>query len=158
MRRLVALLIVATLVVPSVGYAQSGQSPALDATKMGVSLDRIRRELGPEAPETTTFRNGRLTVRVDVFGIAPTIDLIPDDFSLTYGPVPNSAPTHREHIEFVTPEEFRAPAVPIFGLAVWAAQKLAERNKKAQCEQEIAQYRLLVMQGVAVSAPRCTQE
>ncbi len=158
MRRLVALLIVATLAVPSVGYAQSSQSPALDITKMGVSLDRIRRELGPDASESTTFRNGRLDVRIDVFGIAPPVDLIPDDFSLTYGPVPNSAPTHREHIEFVTPEEFRAPVVPIFGLAVWAAQKLAERSKKAQCEQEIADYRALVMQGIAVTAPRCTQE
>jgi hypothetical protein len=71
--------------------------------------------------------------------------------------VPHSAPTHREHIEFVTPQEFRAPALPIYSLAIWAAQALAERSKKAKCEDEVAAYRALVMQGVAVAAPRCTQ-
>jgi hypothetical protein len=40
---------------------------------------------------------------------------------------------------------------------VWAAQKLADRSKKARCEDEIANYRALVMQGVSVAAPRCTQ-
>jgi hypothetical protein len=158
MRRSAALLIVATLVVPSVGYAQSSQPPALDATKMGVSLDRIRRGLGPDATETTTFQDGRLRIRIDVFGVAPPVDLIPEDFSLTYGPVPNSAPTHREHIEFVTPEEFRSPAASISNVVIWAAQKLAERSKKAQCEQEIAEYRAAVLQGIAVTAPRCTQK
>ena len=94
---------------------------------------------------------------MDVFGQAPPIEFFPKDFSLTYGPVPHSAPTHREHIEFVTPQAFRSPAVPIYGLAVWAAQKLAERSKKSQCEQEIADYRASLMQGIAVTAPRCSQ-
>jgi hypothetical protein len=92
-----------------------------------------------------------------VFGAAPPLDLIPNEFNLTYGPVPNSAPTHQEHIEHVTPQEFRSPVVPVYGLAVWAAQKLAEKSKKSRCEQEIAEYRALVMQGVAVAAPRCSQ-
>ena len=157
MRKLTALLVVAALALPSVGYAQSPDPPAIDVTKMGISLDRIRRSLGPNSGENSTFRNGRLDVRVDVFGIAPPIDLIPKDFSLTYGPVPHSAPSHREHIEFVTPQEYSAPVVPIFGLAVWAAQKLAEHSKKSQCEQEVEAYRALIMQGVAVAAPRCTQ-
>jgi hypothetical protein len=71
--------------------------------------------------------------------------------------VPHSAPTHQEHIEFVTPREFRSPAVPIYGLAMWAAQKLGDRSKKARCEQEVAEYRAMVMQGISVAAPRCTQ-
>jgi hypothetical protein len=29
--------------------------------------------------------------------------------------------------------------------------------KKAKCEEEIRQYRALVMQGVDIAAPRCTQ-
>ena len=157
MRRLVALFIVAALAYPSVGYAQAEQSPAIDVSKMGVSLDRIRRELTPASRESVSTDGLKLDIRVDVFGLAPSIELIPKDFSLTYGPVPHSAPTHREHIEFVTPQEFRAPAVPIYGLAIWAAQKLAERSKKAQCEQEIADYRATVMQGIAIVAPRCSQ-
>jgi hypothetical protein len=157
MRRLVALVIVAALAYPSLGYAQAEQAPAIDVSKMGVSLDRIRRELTPASSESISANGLKLNIRVDVFGQAPPLDLVPKDFSLTYGPVPRSAPTHREHIEFVTPQEFRAPAVPIYGLAIWAAQKLAERSKKAQCEQEIADYRAAVMQGIAVTAPRCSQ-
>jgi hypothetical protein len=157
MRRLVALVIVAALAYPSVGYAQAEQGPAIDVSKMGVSLDRIRRELTPASRESMSSNGLKLNIRVDVFGQAPPLELLPKDFSLTYGPVPHSAPTHREHIEFVTPQEFRAPAVPIYGLAIWAAQKLAERSKKAQCEQEIADYRAALMQGIAVTAPRCSQ-
>ncbi len=159
MKRLVALLIIAALGFPAAGYAQpqSEQAPVIDVSKMGVSLDRIRQQLGTETQETVTANGLKLNIRVDVFGQAPSIDFIPKDFSLTYGPVPHSAPTHREHIEFVTPQEFRSPPVPIFGLAIWAAQKVIERSKKAQCEQELDAYRALVMQGVAVTAPRCTQ-
>jgi hypothetical protein len=143
--------------LPAAGWAQTTQAPAIDVSKMGVSLDRIRRQLAPESTETFKADGLKLNIRVDVFGQAPAIELFPDDFSLTYGPVPNSAPTHREHIDFVTPQEFRSPAVPVYGLAVWAAQKLADRSKKARCEEEIEAYRVLVMQGVSVAAPRCTQ-
>ena len=158
MTRLMGLLIVAALAFPAVSLAQTAETQSIDATQLGVSLDRIRRELRQsETRETTTASGLKLDIRVDVFGQAPPLDFVPDDFSLTFGPVPRSAPTHREHIEFVTPMEFRSPAVPIYGLAVWAAQKLAERSKKSRCEEELAAYRALVMQGVAVTAPRCTQ-
>lgn len=158
MRRAVAFLVVLALGLPASGWAQTTTpAPAIDASKMGVSLDRIRRQLAPEPTETFKADGLKLNIRVDVFGLAPPIDFVPDDFSLTFGPVPNSAPTHREHIEYVTPREFRSPAVPVYGLAVWAAQKLADRSKKARCEDEIAAYRALVMQGVSVAAPRCTQ-
>jgi hypothetical protein len=158
MKRLVALLIVVSLAFPGPLFAQAADGQAVDVTKLGVSIDRIRGELKKiESRETITSENGRLNVRVDVFGLAPGLDFIPDDFSLTYGPVPNSAPTHRQHIEHVTPQAFRGQTVPIFGLAVWAVQKLAERNKKQRCEDEIAVYRAQVMQGIAVVAPRCTQ-
>lgn len=162
MRRVAVLVVAATLTLATVSRAQEGQSspaaqpPPIDAARLGISLDRIRKELS-EPRETMSIDGQRLSVRIDVFGLAPPLMLIPDDFSLTYGPVPGSAPTHREHIEFVTPLQFRSPTVPIYGLAVWAAQKLAEKNKKAQCEEEIANYRALVVQGVAVAAPRCSQ-
>jgi hypothetical protein len=158
MKRLVALFVVAALAFPGPIFAQDQQTPAVDVSKLGVSLSRIRGELKKiEARESMTTENGRLNVRVEVLGIAPPLDFIPDDFSLTYGPVPNSAPTHRQHIEHVTPQAFRGQTVPIFGLAVWAVQKLAERSKKQKCEDEIAAYRAQVMQGIAIAAPRCTQ-
>lgn len=157
MRRAVALALVVALGLPTVGWAQAAQTPAIDASKMGVSLDRIRRQLVTESREMISADGLKLDVRVDVFGQAPSLDFIPEGFNLTFGPVPNSAPTHREHIEFVTPQQFRSPAFPVYGLAVWAAQKLADRSKKSRCEQEVAEYRALVMQGISIAAPRCTQ-
>jgi hypothetical protein len=34
---------------------------------------------------------------------------------------------------------------------------MAEKSKKSRCEEEIANYRALIMQGVNAAAPRCTQ-
>jgi hypothetical protein len=96
-----------------------------------------------------------LSFRVEVYGTAPKIDLL-RDFPLV-GPTPYGAPTHREVIDFLTPEEFRSPVIPFSALAVWAAQKLWNRSKRQRCEEELAEYTRLVMQGVNIAAPRCTQ-
>ena len=61
-----------------------------------------------------------------------------------------------------TPDDF-ARLVTLFipesvsALAFWAAQQLWDKGKKSRCEEEIANYRALVMQGVSVAAPRCSQ-
>jgi hypothetical protein len=165
MRRAVALFLVLALGMPATAWAQGqpaqGQQTTpdttIDASKMGVSLDRIRRQLASESSEVISSDGYKLDVRVNVFGQAPRLDFVPEGFSLTYGPVPNSAPTHQEHIAFVTPQAFKSPPIPIYGLAVWAAQKLAEKSKKSRCEAELAEYRAAVMQGISISAPRCTQ-
>jgi hypothetical protein len=71
--------------------------------------------------------------------------------------VPYGPPTHQEVLDVLTPREYRTPVFPLSSLAVLAAQKLFQYNKKKQCEAEIEEYRRLVMQGVAIAAPRCTQ-
>lgn len=157
MRRLVAVLTVLALGLPSLGFAQSAEQPPFDPAKLGVSMDRIRRELTTE--QYREVRSGtplRLEYHVDVFGQAPGIDFF-TNFPLDVGPVPRSAPSHREFLEMVTPQEFRSPPLPIYSLAIWAAQKIAEKSAKARCEDEVRNYRALVMQGVQVAAPRCTQ-
>jgi hypothetical protein len=83
--------------------------------------------------------------------------VIPDGEDLVFGPVPGTAPSHSQFVEFVTPQIYRTPAVPFSAFAAWAAKWMADKNKKSRCEEEIANYRALVMQGVNVSAPRCTQ-
>ncbi len=175
MHRVAALAIVALLALPA--FAAARQSPApegpagpdtqsapqesrsarsIDATKLGVSLDRIRRELRQaDAAEDAGDGPLKLAFTVEVYGTAPKIDLL-RDFPLT-GPVPYGAPTHREVLEFLTPQEFRSPVIPFSAVAYWAAQQLWNKSKKARCEEELAEYRRLVMQGVAVAAPRCTQ-
>ena len=60
-------------------------------------------------------------------------------------------------LDVVTPQAYRSPVVPISALTYWAAQKLWKKSKKERCEEELAAYKQLVMSGVAVSAPTCTQ-
>lgn len=130
----------------------------IDATKLGVSLDRIQRGLRvAEAREERKDAGLRLEFSVQVFGVAPRIDVIPDGEDLVFGPVPGTAPSHPQFLEFVTPQIFRTPTMPISTFAMWAAQWMADKSKKQRCEEEIATYRALIMQGVNVAAPRCTQ-
>lgn len=134
------------------------ETPAIDATKLGVSLDRIQKGLRLAENKDQQTRDGlRLEFNIQVFGVAPRIDVIPDGEDLVFGPVPGTAPSHGQFLEFVTPQIFRTPTVPISAFAVLAAKWMAEKSRKARCEEEIANYRALIMQGVNVAAPRCTQ-
>ena len=153
MRRLTTFLLVALLAVPTAALSQEAQS--VDPSKMGVSFSRIKRELVQAQAEDQDPNTLKLTFTVQVMGTAPRIDLL-EGFAVE-GPVPYGPPTHREVLDVLTPREFRSPVVPIYGLAMIAAQKLYQYNKKRECEAEIEEYRRLVMSGVAVAAPRCTQ-
>ena len=167
MRQFAALVLITVLVTPAGAFAQqtgqTGQSqeppPAnaqsVDPTKLGVDLARIKRELAQAEESEASDSPLRLRFTIQVLGMAPKIDLL-EGFNVS-GPIPYGAPTHQEFLDVVTPKEYRSPVVPIFGLAVAAAQKLMQYSKKQQCQAEIEEYRRLVMQGVAVAAPRCNQ-
>ena len=98
----------------------------------------------------------RLEFNVQVYGQAPKIEVL-KGIDLFNGAVPGSAPSHSQMIEFWTPAIYRSPTMPVSTLAYWAAAQLFKKGQKARCEEEIANYRSLIMQGVSVSAPRCTQ-
>ena len=137
---------------------KSLDAPAIDATKLGVSLSRIQKGLRvAEARDASNPSGLRLEFNVQVYGRAPRIDVIPDGEDLVYGAVPGTAPSHPQLLEFVTPQIYRTPTMPISTFAMWAANWFAEKSKKTRCEEEIANYRASIMQGVNVSAPRCTQ-
>ena len=137
---------------------QSADTIYIDPTKLGVSLERIQKGLRiAEAREQNRQDGLRLEYNVQVFGIAPRIDVIPDGEDLVFGPVPGTAPSHPQYLEFVTPQIYRTPTMPVSALAAWAVKWAAEKSRKARCEEEIANYRALIMQGVNVAAPRCTQ-
>ncbi len=166
MRALLIAALIAGLSTPA--WAQEPQpatpappaeaTPPIDATKLGVSLSRIQKGLRTaEAREKSNADGLRLEFNVQVYGTAPRIDVIPEGTELVFGPVPGTAPSHGQFLEFVTPQIYRTPTVPISAFAVLAAQWMADKSKKSRCEEEIANYRALVMQGVNVSAPRCTQ-
>lgn len=154
-----AFVVLAVLIgLSGPAWAQDTADPAtIDATKLGVSLSRIQRGLRTvESKEKTLGEGLRLDISIQVFGTSPKVEIF-KGVDLFSGPVPGSAPTHQEFLQFVTPQIYRTPGVPISTLAAWVGQWFWERNQKSRCEEEIANYRALVMQGVNVSAPRCTQ-
>ena len=109
------------LTMTSAAYAQE----SIDVSRLPINLERIQRELRQSA-EREEREGLNLRYVIDVFGQAPPIVIFGPEFDLTYGPTPNSAPTHKEMIEHVTPKEYRAPAADFSALLRW----LAERSKK----------------------------
>jgi hypothetical protein len=155
-----AVLLAAILSTPSAVLAQGGQATppaeAVDASKLGVDLSRIRRELTEPASDESSDSPLRLRFNVQVIGVAPKVDVM-QGFPVD-GPIPYGAPTHQEFLSVVTPKEYRGGVFPIYSLAVLAAQKFGQYSKKKQCEAEIEEYRRAVMQGIALTAPRCSQQ
>jgi hypothetical protein len=130
---------------------------SIDAGKLGVDLGRIKKGLRvAETREKLTTDGLRLNFSIQVYGQSPKIDVL-QGIDLFNGAVPGTAPSHNQMIEFWTPAIYRTPGLPISALAYWAAQHFWEKSKKTRCEEEIATYRALIMQGVNVSAPGCTQ-
>src|SRR5688500_2468843 len=163
MRVLACLLLLAGAAMPA--WAQDAapakpvptETPAIDATKLGVSLSRIRKGLRTaETREKTNPGGLRLEFNVQVYGTAPRIDVL-QGIDLVNGAVPGTAPSHSQLIELVTPQIHRTPTMPVSTFAAWAAKWRADKSKKTRCEEEIGNYRALVMQGVNVTAPRCAQ-
>ena len=158
MRILALLLLMAVTAVPAMAQdAPPTADSAIDATKLGVDLSRIQRGLRlAETKEKSTANGLRLDFSIQVYGQAPRIDVL-NGIDLFNGAVPGTAPSHNQMIEHWTPPIYRTPTLPISALAFWAAQQIWQKSRKTQCEEEIAAYRALVMQGVNVAAPRCTQ-
>jgi hypothetical protein len=167
MRSLALLILLAAFAMPA--YAQDPppapaqpstekeSEPQIDATKLGVSLSAIKRGLRTAETKEQSSRDGlRLQFQVQVYGEAPRIQVL-KDVDLFNGQVPGSSPSHNQMIEFWTPVIYRTPALPLSTLAFWAAEQVWQKSKKSQCEEEIANYRSLIMQGVSVAAPRCSQ-
>jgi hypothetical protein len=141
---------------PQTGSQAAPATPNVDVSRLGVSLDRIKRQLQDNRQETAPADSAlKLAFTVQVVGQAPKIDLL-QGFSLT-GPNQYGAPTHHEILDVVTPQAYRSPMIPFSTVAYWAAQKIAQKTKKSRCEQEIADYEALLMSGVAVTAPTCSQ-
>ncbi len=70
----------------------------------------------------------RIHETVQVVGVAPKIELWnPETAKLATGPVPYGAPTHKEFIDLVTPQEFKTYPADINALIQWLLAHLAEK-------------------------------
>jgi len=113
------------LLVLGAAHSASAQQTSVDVKRLPIDLAKVTRELR----QSTATQNGtglNLRYRVDVYGQAPSIEIFTKQDNLATGPVPHGAPTHREMIEHVTPQEYRAPYADIGNLIRW----LKERSKK----------------------------
>lgn len=116
---------VAALLFIGLASSASAQQSTVDVSRLPLDLERIQRRLKQAAAREE--RDGlNLRYTIDVFGKAPRIDLVTPGESLKYGPVPNTAPTHSDMLEFWTPQEFRAPMMDFSALMRW----WADRSKK----------------------------
>lgn len=164
MRVLVVTGLLLSLAAPAWAQGQPAPPASLaetpvDPNKFGVSLERIQKGLFLTASREKDQQSGtafRLEYQVQVYGMAPKIEVL-KGVDLFNGPVPGSAPSHRQFIEHVTPQIYRTPGLPLSAGIFWLANQFWESSKKSRCEEEIANYRALLMEGVNVAAPRCTQ-
>lgn len=84
-----------------------GVVATIDVSRLPLDLQRIERRF--RQGQIREERDGlNLRYFVDVYGRAPEIVLFTPEDNLRYGPVPNSAPTHRDMLEMMTPREFRS--------------------------------------------------
>ena len=122
------LIAVAALLSSALALPAAAQD-TVDVGKLPVNLDRIQRQL-----QQTSVREERdgLNLRyvVDVFGRAPQIELFTKQENLKDGPVPYGAPTHRQMIEQITPQEYRAPAADFGALFRWLADKAKDKSSR----------------------------
>ena len=101
------------------------QQATLDVNRLPLDLERVQRELKQStAKEEREGLNLRYTIAV--YGQAPPLVLFTPGENLAAGPVPGSAPTHRDMIEHVTPKEYRAPPADLAALFRW----LSDRSRK----------------------------
>jgi hypothetical protein len=126
-RRIVlTALLSSALAFPAAGQDAARQD-SVDVAKLPVNVARIQRQL-----QQSTVREDHdgLNLRyvVDVYGRAPRIELFAPEPNLMTGPTPYGAPTHRQMIEAVTPQEYRAPAADFGALFRWLTDKAKDRK------------------------------
>ena len=98
---------------------------SVDVSRLPIDLAKITRQL--RQTQSTELHNGlHIRYTIDVYGAAPRIEFFTKEDNLQTGPIPYGAPTHREMINQVTPQEFRAPIADFSALLRW----LADRGNK----------------------------
>jgi hypothetical protein len=116
--------------------AQPAVSPpasAIDATKLGISFDRVRLQLAEPATITKT---GALKIRetVEVVGKAPALQLWDPrtiKHELTSEAVPFGAPTQKDIMKLIVPKEFQNYPFDLNALMQWLMEHL-NRNKSEE--------------------------
>lgn len=156
MRRTIAAGLALALAAAPVADAQppAAGSAAVNPAALGVSLARIQRRLTAESEARTEGVSPlKLDFFVDVYGVAPRLVFF-DPQELLYGPVPGSAPTHRDMIQHTLPQAFRSPRVDFLGMITGVAMYGAKRARRLEYERDLAAYKKRVEAGDNIPAPK----
>jgi hypothetical protein len=121
-----AALIGVALATPAASAQSTSAGGEIDVKLLPISLHRIQRELR-QSSETSSQEGLRLRYQVDVYGRAPAIELFTRDDNLRDGPVPYGGPTHKQMLEMMTPQEFRAPVADFTSFMRWLADRAAKK-------------------------------
>jgi hypothetical protein len=116
------------LALPAAAQDKPAKDNNVDVGKLPVNLSRIQKQL--QQSNVREDRDGlNLRYFVPVYGQAPRIDIFPNrEPGLFTGPPPYGAPTHRQMIDQVTPQEYRAPAADFSALFRWFADKSKDKK------------------------------
>ena len=122
-----ALLVVGLAAGANAQATETAQPPTAPAPpeptqQYGLNLARIQRGLQKSA-ERQDYDGLNLRFYVNVYAPAPPIKLFTPLDNLLYGPVPYGGPSHRDMMNVMTPQEFRAPVADFSGIARWLANK-----------------------------------
>jgi hypothetical protein len=103
-------------------------APEIDPSKLGVSLDRVRGALAQPPPSKTAGL--RIQETIEVVGKAPKpLFWNPETAKLAHGPVPFGAPTQKDILNLITPQDFKTYPMDLNALMQWLMEHL---NKKAE--------------------------
>ena len=98
----------------------------VDVKLLPISLHRIQREL--QQSTSTESREGlQLRYQIDVYGRSPAIEFFTKADNLRNGPVPYGGPTHKEMLDMMTPQEFRAPVMDFTTFMRWLADRASKK-------------------------------
>jgi hypothetical protein len=139
MRLLPALFIVLSLAAPATAeqerprqerpHSATTQPASVDVDRLPLNLNRIQRQL-KHAADLEQREGLNLRYVIHIYGSAPSLQIFNEDANLANGPVPYGAPTHRELINHVTPQEFRAPVADFSALLRWLADREKAKGKR----------------------------
>jgi hypothetical protein len=96
--------------------------------QLGVSFERIKRELRETPPSPKKSSVLHLEFHVEVYGKAPKIDLLANVDLRPDGAVRYGGMTHREFLDVVTPQAFKSPPADLLSLFTLAIQQLIKKN------------------------------
>ncbi|MSO56998.1 MAG: hypothetical protein EXQ55_08795 [Acidobacteria bacterium] len=126
----VVATVLCVLIIQVAGVlAQAADPPAptFAPEKLPVSIERIRLQLKAAPP--TKFAGLRIEQTIEVVGVAPKVLLWnPGTAKLANGPVPFGAPTQKDILDLITPQEFKRYPVDLNALMRWLAERLGEKT------------------------------